>query len=272
MKIKVNRFFYSLYTTNQVRETRRYIRRIAFCIVFLSCFINGYSYAGTWRDLFDQAKPHDWERLVEVNRWETEWNTMDGRLIVSINKHGPAHVPAADILRWKAQRFKLNRLTVVGENIAREPTLKEGNSGVLCLFLGKWNAASDSAEGYFFGPTYTERMRFTAKGVYKLGRSKGHYRDRLPLTSGHLKVVFENSRFRLFTEDILLLDFIDEDIIFVDLVGVVIILGPFAKWSLSSISTFSISGRDIPNHNSLDVQVGGNQLTTIWGRLKWKDE
>ncbi len=272
MQVKLKRSFYPLcISNNTIRETRRYTIKVVFCVMLLSCFIIGYSYAGTWRDLFDQAKLHDWERLAEVNRWETEWNIKGGRLIARINKPQQIHTIASDILRWKAREFNLNRVTVVGEEIPYNRFLQDGN-GELCLFVGKWNAASEFADGYLFSPVRTEKMGFTAKGIYKFGRTKGHYSDRLPLTSKHLKVVFENSRFRLFTEDILLLDFIDDEIIFVDLVGLILFYKPFGNLSTASISTFSISGRDIPNHNFLDIRLRRDQLTTIWAELKWQDE
>lgn len=51
-------------------------------------------------------------------------------------------------------------------------------------------------------------------------------------------------------------------------VGLVVFYRHNADISMASISTFSISGRDIPNHNSLDVQLRMPQLTTIWGTLK----
>ena len=239
--------------------------------MFLSCFIIGHSYAGTWRELFDQAKLHDWERLAEMNRWETQWNIKDGRLHAIINKPPQIHTIASDILRWKAREIKLNRVTVVGEGMPYNRFLENGN-GELCLFVGKWDAASDSAEGYLFSPVRTEKMGYTAKGVYKFGRTKGHYSDRLPLTSKHLKVVFENSRFKLITEDILLLDFTDDEIIFVDLVGLILFYKPFGDSSSASISTFSISAKEIPNHNSLDIQMSSKQLTAIWADLKLQDE
>ena len=267
MRFKVNRIFCSLYIINLVRETRRHIIGIALCAVFLSAFTITYSYAGTWRELFEDANLKDWERPIKNSFWMATWKTEGGLLLARIEEPEQIQVRAADFLRWNAHKSQLNRLIVVGEDI-KYNRFAEGIKGDLGLFIGKQNPSPGYAEGYMFTPEYIEQMIFSEKGVFKRGKIKARYNDRFQLTQGHLKVVFDNGKFQLFTQDILLTEFIDGEITMIDLIGLIVLYRPFGAWSVASLSTFTVSGRDISNHNSLDIQLRGTQLTTIWGMLK----
>ena len=251
---------------NLVTHMRKYIIKIGLWTVLLSAFA-GYSHAGTWRDEFDGENLNGWERGLEVNRWSATWETENGLLSARIEKPEQVHIRAADFLHWNAHQFRLNRLVVVGEEIYCEWFARDAK-GELCLFLGKRKPAPDFAEGYIFCPCFTEKMKFSEKGVYQRGEHKADYIDRLKFTTEHLKVVFDKGKFQLWTYDILLIDFFDDEIDFIDIVGLIVLYVPFRDWSTASISTYSISGRDIPNHNSLDVQLRNTQLTTTWGKLK----
>ena len=266
MKVKVNSIFCPLYIFNLVTHMGKYIIKIGLWTVLLSAFA-GYSHAGTWRDEFDGENLNGWERGLEVNRWSATWETENGLLSVRIEKPEQWHIRAADFLHWNPHQFQLNRLVVVGKEIHYE-RFAQDVKGNLCLFLGKRKPAPDFAEGYIFCPSFTEEMEFSEKGVYKRGKFKALYIDRFKFTSEHLKVVFDKGKFQLRTHDILLTDFFDDEIDFIDVVGLIVLYVPFGAWSTASISTFSISGRDIPNHNSLDVQLRNTQLTTTWGKLK----
>lgn len=241
--------------------------KIVLYVVFLTVFAIGHSYAGTWRDLFDGENLNGWERSVKENRWSTTWKTENGLLFARIEKPKQVQIRAADFLQWKAHKLQLNKLVVVGEEMYCE-LFDRDDEGELCLFLGKRKPAPDFAEGYIFSPCSTKEMEFSEKGVYKVGETKASYLDRLKFTTEHLKVVFDTGKFRLITKDILLTEFFDANIVSIDVIGLIVLYRHSGEWSTASISTFSVSGRDIPNHNSLDVQLRNSQLTTTWGKLK----
>ena len=111
-------------------------------------------------------------------------------------------------------------------------------------------------------------MQFSANGVYKRGEVETNYDLMFRLTSGHLKIVFDTGKFQLFTQDILITEFFNAELSMIDVVGLMVVHKFPGSWFEGTISTFSISGQDIPNHNSLDVQLRGTQLTTTWGELK----
>lgn len=267
MRIKVNGIFCPLGIFCLLTHMRKYIIRIGLWTVLLSAFTIGYSYAGTWRELFDVENLNGWERSVKENRWSATWKTENGLLFARIKKPEQWGITATDFLQWNAHKFQLNKLVVVGEEMYCERVIHDAK-GELCLFLGKRKPAPDFAEGYIFSPCFTAEMKFSEKGVYKIGETKASYLDRHKFTSEHLKVVFDTGKFRLITKDILLAEFFDADIVSIDVIGLIVLHLHFADWSTASISTFSISGRDIPNHNSLDVQLRNTQLSTAWGKLK----
>ncbi len=235
-----------------------------------STFAVGYSQAGTWRDAFDETKLNDWERILEDNPWSAAWEVEEGLLIASIKKPPQIQVNASDLLIWKARQFQLPRLTVIAEEM-RYGQFQHNGKSEFSLFLGKRLPAPDFIEGYMFSPEDTEKMTLTAKGVYRIGKVKAQYHDRFQLTTNHLKVVFDTGKFRLFTQDILLTEFFDDEIVLIDVVGLIISYRPFGDQSMASINTFSISGQDIPNHNYLDVKLRGTHLTSTWGTLKGSD-
>lgn len=271
MKIKtINTNSRFLCVFNIVVCMRKHILNIMLSTVLLSVFTIGHSYAGVWKDLFDDAALNGWERIVEDDPWFASWELDDlapGILFAIIEKPKQEDVTAADFLHWNAHQFQLDRLTVVGEEM-RYPRHAPDISGELCLFLGKRLPAPDFAAGYIFSPEKTTEMQFTANGVYKKGEVKADYSLMFRLTSGNLKVVFRNGKFRLFTQELLITEFFDDEIPMIDVVGLMVVHKFPGKWFDSSISTFSISGQGIPNHNSLDVQLQGTQLTTTWGELK----
>ena len=255
---------------NLATGMRKHIIKIALCAVLLSVFAIGHSYAGVWKDLFDEAELNGWERIVEDNPWFASWEFDElapGILIATIEKPEQEQVTAADFLHWNTHQFQLNRLTVVGEEI-RYPRYVRDVTGELCLFLGKRQTEPDFAEGYIFSPERTTKMQFSANGVYKRGEVETNYDLMFRLTSGHLKIVFDTGKFQLFTQDILITEFFDAELSMIDVVGLMVVHKFPGSWFEGTISTFSISGQDIPNHNSLDVQLRGTQLTTTWGELK----
>lgn len=249
---------------------RKHFFRIMYWTVFMYAILSVYSYAGTWRDQFDDINLNGWERIVEEDPWFASWEIDPwniGYLYTVIEKPKQEQVTAADFLHWNAHQFQLDKVTVVGEKI-RYPQDARFISGELCLFLGKRQPSPDFAEGYIFSPEKTTRVQFSAKGVYKIGEVKTNYNDRFRLTSGHLKVVFDTGQFQLFTQEILIAEFTDAEFSMIDVAGLMVVPKPSARWFEGTISSFSISGKGIPNHNSLDVQLHQEHLTTIWGELK----
>ena len=255
---------------------RKSIVSIGLCTMLLSVFVIGHSYAGTWRDEFNGDELNGWERIVKENPWQARWWVLIDEpfhLYARISKPKQGNVTAADFLHWNAHQFQLKQLTVVGEEV-RYDRHANFRFGELCLFLGKEQPALNFAKGYIFSPEKTTEMQFTAKGVYKKGKVKANYEDRFRLTSGDLKVVFDTGKFQLFTQDLLITEFIDAEIPMIDVVGLMVVyefpvVHEFpGNWFVGNILTFSISGSGIPNHNSLDVQLRSTQLTTTWGKLK----
>lgn len=260
----------SLYIFNLVMERKQMPIVAILCSVILSVFIIGHSYAGTWRDKFDGNELNGWERIVEENLWRARWILRGdhGYLHGSVRKPKQEEVTAADFLHWNAHQFQLNKLTVVGEEI---DYLQDDwdISGELGLFLGKRQPVPDFAEGYLYSPEKITKMQFTTNSVYKRGEVKADYSLMFRLTSSSkLKVVFSNGKFRLFTQDLLITEFFDVEIPTIDVVGLMVVFEFPGQWFGGDILTFSVSGQGIPNHNSLDVQLGNTQLATTWGELK----
>ena len=253
--------------------------------VLLSACTIEFSHADTWIDDFDTEVLNGWKRIVGENPFFVEWTTFkdipewlpvdeegEGYLYGSIFKPHAEHLTAADFLRWNAHQFQLEKLTVVGEEVEYVRHRRE-ISGELGLFLGKRLPNPDFAEGYIFSPEKTTKMQFSTKGVFKKGEVKANYELMFRLTSDNLRVVFDTGNFQLWTQDLLITEFLDDEITKIDVVGMMIVFEPPGEWSSGSISTFSISGSGIPQYYILDresreVQLRKGQSTTAWGELK----
>ncbi len=242
------------------------------CALLWCFFIIVHSYAGTWRDEFDGDKLKGWERIVENNPWFADWRLAKGALFSHIQNIPQEQFTKADFLHWNAHQFQLMKVTVIGAEINYFPHGHNLlNSGQFCLFLGKLRPPPEFAVGYIFSPEETSKMTFSINGDYKKGDSIAKYGIMWRLTRGNLKVVFDTGQFRLFAQDILVTEFSDPNINVIDVVGLLILCDVDADWFEANISTFSVSGQGIPNHNSLDVKLGNMQLATTWGELKGSD-
>ena len=253
-----------------VTGRRKCIIKIVLCAVLLSIFAIGQSSAGVWHDTFEDEELNGWERTAEQNLWSARWEVVAGILFSQIR--GPHDRPickknAADFLRWNAIQFNLERLTVTGREI-NYPQRGPDSMGELCLFLGKRRAAPHFAvEGYIFSPEETSKVTFSKKNDYSRGKTRAWYGDKFPFTMHQLKVVFDSGQFQLFTNGILLTEFVDEHFMQINVVGLLVTCHFGGNWFGANISSFSISGGKIPDHN-LAVQLQDTQLTTTWGELK----
>ncbi len=213
----------------------------------------------------------EWRQFEDDTRPDADF----GWLGVDVVKPQAEHVTAADFLHWNAHQFQLEKLVVMGEKIIyhQHPARHHDESGELGLFLGKRLPDPDFAEGYMFSPEKTTEMRCSAKGVFKRGEVKADYELMFRLTSDNIRVVFDTGKFQLWTQDLLITEFFDEDINKIDAVGLMAVFEPPGGFFSGSISTFSISGSGIPQYYILDrqlreVQLRERQLTTTWGKLK----
>ncbi len=259
-----------LYIFTFAVDRRKSTIKIVFGVVLLSALTTGSGYTGVWKDDFDDIALNGWERIVEKNPWLADWEVSPftiGRLLAVIQKPEQEQGTAADFLHWNVHQFQLDKITVVGDEVRYTP-VPNNPRGELCLFLGKRQPSPDFAEGYIFSPEKTTRIQFTENGVYKKGEVKEDYALMFRLTSEHLKVVFEAGKFQLWTQDLLITEFVDDDIPMIDVVGLISVCELLGKWFDGTISTFSISGQGIPTNNSFDVQLENTQLTTTWGKLK----
>ena len=245
------------------------IMKYVLCAVVLFAFAIGHGYARTWIDDFDDIALNGWERIVEEDPWFADWEITfkPGRLLAIIEKPEQQKGTAADFLHWNVRQFQLDKITVVGDEI-RYTRVPNNPRGELGLFLGKRQPSPDFAEGYIFSPEKTTRIQFTENGVYKKGEVKADYRLMFRLTSGNIRVVFDDGKFQLWTQDILITEFVDDDIPMIDVVGLMSVFEFPGQWFDGTISTFSISGQGIPTNNAFDVQLGNTQLTTTWGKIK----
>lgn len=262
---------------------KKRVMKIVLCAILLSTFTIGYSHADTWIDDFDEEVLNGWKRIVEVLPYHVEWRTFNenpavagdnvGRLATLIIGNPRAEqVTAADFLCWNAHQFQLEKLTIIGKEISYAQHHQDV-SGELGLFLGKRLPEPDFAKGYLFSPEKTTEMQCSTKGVFKRGEVKADYGLMFRLTSDNLRVVFDAGKFQLWTQDLLITEFFDDEITQVDIVGLIAVFEPPGEWFDGTISTFSISGSGIPQYYLLDeqfreVQLRERQLTTTWGKLK----
>ena len=207
---------------------------------------------------------------MKADPWNTSWEVVEGYLFSRIR--APRDQPkclktAADFLHWDAHQFQLSRLTVIGRKI-HYPQKGIYGMGELCLFLGKRQPSPDFAvEGYIFSPEETSKVTFSIGNDYSRGKTKAWYGDKFPFTTRHLKAVFDSGQFQLFTNGVLLTEFVDNHFTEIDVVGLLVTCHFGGHWFGGSISSFTVSGESIPDHN-LAVQLQQTQLATTWGQMK----
>ena len=248
------------------------IKKLAFSVVLLSilCILNGN--AGNWVEQFDDELTKGWERISGVAEWRVRWEAVEGILFTEIRRPelpGSCEETDADFLHWTAHQFRLDSLTVIGSEIVYPPPGRN-TWGQLALFLGKRQTSPDFvAKGYYFSPEMATEVTFRENEGYTKGKTISVYDKQFKLTTKNLKVTFDSGKFRVLSGTMLLSDFNDVTIPEIDVVGLLTICHNEGDWFGGSISSFSISGSGIPNHNqSLDVQLRDTQLSTTWARLK----
>lgn len=240
--------------------------------VVLFAFTIGYSYAGTWVEQFDDEKLNGWQRITSVEEWRVRWRVVERILFSQIRRSDLRAVcdeKDGDFMLWNAHQFRLDSLTVIGSEIFYPPPGR-GGWGELGLFLGKQQPFLDFvAKGYFFSPEKTSEATFSVKEGYGKGKVISEYENKFKFTTKSLKVAFNSGKFRILTGSVLLTEFVDNKFPEIDVVGVLITC--HGEWFSGSISSLSVSGGGIPNHNynpGFAVQLQDTQLSTTWARLK----
>ena len=268
-----NRYQYrkSLYVFNFDVCRKLRIVYIGICVVLLSIFSIGHSYAEVWNDSFNDEELKGWERIWQGNPWNAKWRAVAGLLFANIDGH--ERLPpecdenSADFLHWKIVQFNFEQLTIVGEEITYPQEGREG-MGELCLFIGKRQDDPDlTVQGYIVSPEEVSKVTFTELGKYSRGKTKAWYGNIFQNTTRNLTAIFDTGHFQVYTNDDLITDFIDENLKTIDIVGLLITCHDGGQWFGSRISSISISDEAIIKPN-LAVQLRGTQLTTTWGALK----
>ena len=272
MRVKtINALCRFLDISNFAVDLKKRLIKVIFGVALLSALTIGSGFADVWIDEFDDIDLKGWKRIVEKNPWFASWEFVDPLdleyLRAKIERPKQEQGTAADFLHWNAHQFQLDKVTVVGEKI-RYPRGGRSVSGELCLFLGKRQPSPDFAEGYNFSPEKTTEMQFSENGVYKKGEVKADYRLMFRLTAGDIRVVFDTGKLQLFTQDLLITEFVDDEIPMIDVVGLMCVFEFPGSYFEATISTFSITGSSIPQYDFLDVRLREEQLTTTWGELK----
>ena len=251
-----------------LRCKRRIIRNFL-CLILLSVVFCGHSAAGVWRDSFDDEELKDWKTTLVGGAWGTSWEVAEGFLFGKLG--GLRGQPRCDetaggFIRWNAHNIRLKELTVIGRKIIY-PQKGPYGFGELCLFMGKLVDIDDfEVKGYIFSPEETSKVSFSI-GSYSRGSTRAWYGDKFPLTSEHLEAVFDSGKFQLFTKDVLLTEFVDNDFTEIDVVGLLVTCHVGGHWFGGGISSFSVSGLGIPDHN-LSVELRETHLATTWAQIK----
>ncbi len=237
-------------------------------LVLLCVFFSGYSYAGVWKDTFE-------ERLIGWGRiWggrNVKWQVLAGFLFANIDNVGKlppiCDENTGDFLHWKISRSNFKQLTIVGEEITY-PQEGEFGMGELCLFIGKRQNDPDLViEGYIVSPEEVSKVTLSKNDGYRRGKTKAWYGDKFQKTTLNLTAVFDTGHFQVQTDDDLIAEFVDESIKSIDTVGLLVTCHVRGWWFGSRISSISITDKAIIKPN-LAVQLRGSQLTKTWGALK----
>ncbi len=243
-------------------------------LVLLCVFLSGYSYAGVWKDTFE-------ERLIGWERYwggiwggrNVKWQVLAGFLFANIGnfeKFPPiCDENTGDFLHWKISRSNFKQLTIVGEELAYPQEGKYG-LGELCLFIGKRQDDPGLViEGYIVSPEEVSKVTLSKNDGYgyRRGKTKAWYGDKFQKTTHNLTAVFDTGHFQVLTDDNLIAEFDDENIKSIDTVGLFLTCHVGGMWFGSRISSISLTDKAIIKPN-LVVQLRGTQLTTTWGAMK----
>lgn len=239
-------------------------------LVLLFVFLSGHSYAKVWNDSFDDEELKGWEQFGKGNNGDAKWQSVGGILFANIwadDLPPRCDKNTGDFLRWKTIQFNFEQLTIVGEEITY-PQEGEDGLGELCLFIGKRQDDPDlSVEGYLISPEEVSRVTFSEIGKYSRGKTKAWYGNIFESTTRNLAAVFDSGHFQVWTDGDLIIEFVDENIKSIDIVGLLITCHFGGEWFGSRISSITITDKAISKGN-LAVQLRGTQLTTTWGELK----
>ena len=232
---------------------------VLLCVIF-----SWHCYAKVWRDSFDEDLT-GWELFGRGSRWEAVAGFLFAN-IQCVEQPFCDEEYIAGFLHWKVVEFNFEQLTMIGEEITY-PQEGEDGFGELCLFLGKRQDEPELVlEGYIVSPEEISKVTFSEKkDGYSRGKTKAWYGNIFKDTTRNLRVVFDTGHFQVWTSDLLITEFQDDNFKTIDIVGLLITRHFGAHWFGSRISSISIT--DKVDH-SLAVQLQGSQLTTTWGLSK----
>ena len=228
---------------------------IGICIVLLSIFSIGHSYAEVWNDSFDDEELKGWERIWLGNRVDAKWEAVAGFLFANIRNVGGrppgCEKNIGDFLHWKIVQFNFEQLTIVGEEITY-PQEGEDGMGELCLFIGKRQEDPDlTVQGYIVSPEEISKVTISENGKYSRGKTKAWYGNIFQSTTRNLTAVFDSGHFQVRTNDDLITEFVDENLKTIDIVGLLITCHFGGHWFGSRISSISISDKAIRHYINL---------------------
>jgi len=243
---------------------QKFIKAFTFasCLFILVLNFSHFSNAGTWKDDFNDGMLDGWTRpsdKVKDKNWHSTWKSQDGVLDVIIHSDSSN----IDFLQLTAFPISSSSLTVEVTIL-----LEEGSTDSFGMALG-----IPIEDGTYIGQfhTFTRTSSFglsiAPDGRFNLLDFGAGDQKRYPcIPSGQcMKVVFESGIFRVFSQDTLLLEFVDENYPKIELVGI------FA-WSIRNeihgvMDNFVISGPGIPDGPPYAVHPKG-KIAVAWGRLK----
>ena len=252
--------------------------------ILLFILFSAASYAGTWRDSFEDGILNGWQpgidRLGELVGYKVHWTTGDDRLNVQVldiprpllapsplfkPAPGPSRLSkfALAFLEFTAFRLEEEHLVAEGVGMVREGFMTFG------IAIGQHYPPSDRRTGivYLFGSRgCIYKVSFSGSGSFG-GRKTAEidYVNPKSTESGYLKVVFNAGHFQVYSGDGLKATLVDPEYETVDLVGLMI-------WGevpgSGSLDEFVISGPCIPNGTGNVSDRPADKLVTTWACIK----
>ncbi|RLE63918.1 MAG: hypothetical protein DRJ47_08815 [Thermoprotei archaeon] len=260
---------------------QKFIKAFTFasCLFILVLNFSYFSIAGTWKDDFNDGNLNGWTHpadQVKDKTWSSVWKSENGVLDVTI--HVEPHPPDRRDLCSINDFLQLTAFPISSSKLTVEVTIVGGvqwtSSFGIALGIHP-EGGPDIGQFYVFTRDRAFPSYLVPSGVVNpLGREDLH-RDYPTIPFGQpMKITFESGRFRLFSQDTLLLQFVDEgypkwakELLNVQRIEKIELVGIYAKGFddvgdfHGVMDDFMISG---PN---LAVNAR-RKLATTWGNMK----